>query len=114
VETMGNRNQDRPRTRHRLRLVTASLLAVALLGLLGASAAVAASGTSASDQYHHAKAVKPAVVKSAVTSVQSTAATPAKGDLPFTGMSLLSAVVVGGALVGLGVALRRRNGRDAS
>jgi hypothetical protein len=110
---MGNRNHDRPRTRHRLRVVTASLLAVALLGLL-ASVAVAAPGTSASDQYHHAKAIKPAVVKSAVTSVQSSAAPPAKGDLPFTGMSLLSAVVVGGALVGLGVALRRRNGRDAS
>lgn len=113
METMGNRSQDRPRPRRRLRVVTASLLAVALLGLL-ASVAVAASGTSASDQYHHAKAIKPAVVKSAVTSVQSTAATPSKGDLPFTGMSLLSAVVVGGALVGLGVALRRRNGRDAS
>ena len=108
---MGNRGQGGWGSLHLRGIVLASLSAMIVLGLF-ASVAVAASGTSASDQYGRAKAIKPAVVKSAVTSASPATVAPAKGSLPFTGISLLSVVVVGGGLVALGFALRRRNEGD--
>ena len=107
VETMGSQNQRRQGGPQLRRGVLASLLVV-LVFVVFASVAVAGSGTSASDQYDHAKAIKPAATD------PTSAATPTKGHLPFTGLSLLSVVVVGGTLVGVGVALRRRNERDES
>ena len=53
-----------------------------------------------------AAAVKPASTKTTVAATDS--------QLPFTGLSLLSVVLVGGALVGVGVALRRRGERNQS
>ncbi len=89
-------------------------LLVLLVCSVFASAALAASGTSAADQYESTKAVKPATVVKAAVATSSTpkATTTSSGDLPFTGLSLVSIVVIGGALVAVGFVLRRRNVRD--
>ena len=88
-----------------------------------ASAAIAGSGTSASDQYDNgtaiqpAKAAKPAAVVTVVktnVSTTPTATTSKSGALPFTGVSLLSVAVFGGALVAVGFALRRRDRNEES
>jgi len=92
--------------------VLASLSVLVAFGVF-ASAAVAGSVTPASDQYNSSNAIKPAaVVTNTTTSETGATSAPTKNDLPYTGLSLLSVVVVGGALVGVGFALRRRNERD--
>jgi hypothetical protein len=139
VETMGDEGQRRLGGLRPWGRGLASLFVVLAFGVF-ASVAVAGSGTSASDQYDSAKAIKPsavapsttttatssssvavaptnkpaAVASSTTPSSSGVAAAPTKKDLPFTGVSLLTAVVVGGALVGIGFALRRRNERDQS
>jgi hypothetical protein len=68
--------------------------------LVLAGAALAASGSSATDQYGSSGPVSDVL--------QGTAAAPAHATLPFTGLSLIGAVAIGAGLVGLGIVLRRR------
>jgi hypothetical protein len=105
-EHMDNRQERRPGIR-RWRFGVASLVVLLAVGL-SASAAIAGSGTSASDQYDHATAIVKAA-KSAKTPTAASTDVSAAHGLPFTGMSLVSVVIVGGALVGIGFALRRRD-----
>ena len=101
------------------------MIAVAVVVAFGVygSTALAASGTSASDQYELGKPITPVVVtKGEVASKPNTKAkttvtstpTATSENLPFTGMSLVSVVVIGGALVGVGFVLRRRNQQDGA
>jgi hypothetical protein len=75
--------------------------------------------SSASDQYGKVKTVvktvtKPVVEAKVVGSKPTIQPTTVKGEtLPFTGFSLLGTVVLGLALVGLGVFLRRREAGDS-
>lgn len=111
---MGGRTETGKTRRRRRRVVLASF-AVVLLCAMFVPGAYAGGSTSADDQYESTGAVEPAtiVTKSAVaTSTTPQGNTSTSGDLPFTGLSLLSIVVVGGALVGCGYVLRRRNTRD--
>jgi hypothetical protein len=131
---MGDPGQKRLAGLHPGRWAVSSLLVMLVFGLF-ATAAIAGSGTSASDQYGGtkvkvikpaAKVVKPAakVVKPRVKGVSATktVSTPvrpvsrgsASGSLPFTGASLLWVLAVGGGLVVVGLVLRRRNERDQS
>lgn len=83
----------------------AAAYVVLVLGLflaLGGAAYAQSSPTSAGDQY----GPKVAGVKVSATTDSQTAGTTEA--LPYTGLSLLGVVVVGGVLVVTGVALRRR------
>ena len=85
-------------------------LAVSTVFLVLAGAAFGAGGSSATDQYGVSAPVAPA---SDVLAVNANAAAPTN-TLPFTGLSLLGAVAVGAALVGVGIVLRRRTAGDES
>lgn len=118
---MGNRSHHRAGRTGVSGKIALGLLVFLVCGVF-ASAAIAGSGTSASDQYDNGKAIQPAkAAKSAVvTDVKSNVSTTptvttSKSDaLPFTGVSLLSAAVFGGALVAVGFALRRRDRNEES
>ena len=114
------------------RLVFASAFAVIVLGALASfgGAGYAASGanqaaaavksaivqkTSAGDEYGDKAAVQPAPVVKGVAVTQTKSATKpvtSSGTLPFTGLSLIGTLALGGALVGVGIALRRRESRE--
>lgn len=85
-------------------------LIVGLFLALG-GAAYAQSPTSASDQYD----TKVEGVKVSATASGNAASVEAAQAqaLPNTGLSLLGVVAVGGTLVGVGVALRRRERRKS-
>jgi len=86
-------------------VVFAAAYVVLVLGLflaLGGVAYAQSSPTSAGDQY----GTKVAGVRVSATTESQTAGTTE--SLPYTGLSLLGVVVVGGALVATGVVLRRR------
>jgi hypothetical protein len=86
-------------------VVFAAAYVVLVLGLflaLGGAAYAQSSPTSAGDQY----GTKVAGVKVSATTSSQTAGTTE--SLPYTGLSLLGVVVVGGALVATGIVLRRR------
>jgi hypothetical protein len=76
--------------------------------------------SSAADQYGTVKTVTKTVTKPKVktkvlgtrATLKPTKATKAKNTLPFTGFSLLGTVLLGLALVGLGIFLRRREARS--
>jgi hypothetical protein len=89
--------------------VFAAAYIVFVLGLFLAlgGAAYAAGPSSASDQYG-TKVAAVTVSKTAKPDVQAASSAQA---LPNTGLSLLATVLVGSALVGVGIALRRREGR---
>ena len=127
-----------PRRAHgRSRLVFGSAFAVIVVGAVasfggvgyaasGADQAAAAAknavthSTSAQGQYRAKKPVQPApVVKAASVTTKATPAptvtqpAAASSDtLPFTGLSLIGTLALGGALVGIGIAIRRRESRD--
>jgi cobalamin biosynthesis Mg chelatase CobN len=106
--------------------------AVASFGGVGYAANQAATAaknavthkTSAQGQYKAKKPVQPApVVKGAAvaqTASSTAATTPAASatassssdTLPVTGLSLIGTLALGGAMVGVGIALRRRESRD--
>lgn len=87
------------------------VLVLGLFVALGGAAYAASSPSSASDQY----GTKVAGVKVSATVGGNTAsAAAADADaLPNTGLSLVGVVAVGGALVVVGVALRRRERRKS-
>jgi hypothetical protein len=82
------------------------VLVLGLFVALGGAAYAAGSPSSASDQY----GTKVEGVKVSAKAAGDTATPVAvkAQALPYTGLSLLGAVAVGGALVAAGVALRRR------
>lgn len=88
--------------------------AEAVKSLLTASAPTVRSNSAAADQYEEEEAVEE------VTAVQPTppapgAIAPAEAaELPFTGLSLLTTVLIGGTLLLLGILLRRREIRKTS
>lgn len=81
------------------------VLVIGLFLALGGAAYAQSSPTPAGDQY----GTKVAGVQVSATSGVDTAT--AAESLPNTGLSLLGVVAVGGALVGTGVLLRRRERR---
>lgn len=87
-------------------------LVLGLFVALGGAAYAANSPSSASDQYG-TKVARVNVSATAGRDTASAAATDAEA-LPNTGLSLLGTVAVGGALVAVGVALRRRERARAS
>ena len=103
---MGNRSST---------VAFAAAYIVLVLGLflaLGGAAYAANSPSSASDQY----GTKVAGVKVSATAGGDTASAVAADAeaLPNTGLSLFGAVAIGGGLVAVGVALRRRERRKSS
>ena len=71
--------------------------------------------TSAGAQYKSVPVVKSVVVKQVKSTTTKPAAVAASGgQLPFTGVSLAGAAVLGIGLTGLGLMLRRRERRDES
>ena len=88
--------------RVRVRLAAASVVLVALFVALG-GVALAQTPSSATDQY--ATKVKGVTVSDAEPTTQVDAE---QSTLPNTGLSLLGVVIVGGTLVGVGIALRKR------
>ena len=115
----------------RFRLVCGSVFAIVVLASFtsvgyassGANAQQGAAGlhntvvqkTSAQGQYRSTGPVRPHVKATKVSKPATIAAvTPAakpvatSGTLPFTGISLVGTLALGGALVGVGIALRRR------
>ena len=119
-----------PRPR-RSRAVFASAMIVVVLGVFASfgglgyaaenakSVATAAKEavapkTSAEDQYGSTGAVVPPSETTTVKVAGATAASApaqAKGTLPFTGLSLVGALVLGTALLAVGVVMRRREQR---
>jgi LPXTG-motif cell wall-anchored protein len=89
-------------------LAFAAAYVVLVLGLFLAlgGAAYATSPSSAADQYGTKVAGVEVSAEQEQPEVQA-----GSESLPNTGLSLLGTVLVGGALVGLGIALRRREGR---
>jgi hypothetical protein len=67
--------------------------------------------SSASDQYGH-KQSTPKAAKPKTNGAVKAAVAPAQGTLPFTGISLAATLVLSLMLIGLGVALRRRERRS--
>lgn len=117
--------------RRRTRLAFASGFTVIMVGALASFGGVgyASSGaavvksvvvtkkTSAQGQYDQERAVQPAPVVKGVAVTKTTKAKPkptvaSSGTLPFTGLSLIGTIALGGALVGVGIAIRRRESRD--
>ena len=115
--------------RRRSRLAFASGFTVIMVGALASFGGVgyASSGaaavksvvvtkkTSAQGQYDQERAVQPAPVVKGVAVTKTTKAKPtvsSSGTLPFTGLSLIGTIALGGALVGVGIAIRRRESRD--
>ena len=119
--------------RRRSRLAFASGFTIIMVGALASFGGVgyASSGaaavksvvvtkkTSAQGQYDQERAVQPAPVVKGVAVTKTTKAKPkpkptvsSSGTLPFTGLSLIGTIALGGALVGVGIAIRRRESRD--
>lgn len=95
------------------RFLVLMLAVVIVCGSFGGAAYAATgagAGTSAENQYGHESAVTPAKVKSSSAAQSQTRGQG--GSLPFTGLSLAGTAVLGLALVGAGVALRRRERRS--
>lgn len=83
------------------------------------SAATAAKGvvakTSAQDQYGEDEVIgeqSSTPTNTQVAGATAEAPAQAKGTLPFTGLSLVGTLVIGAALVGVGIALRRREQQE--
>ena len=111
---------DRSRRRS-IRLAGLVVLSICLFAVpVGAgSAATGGKTTSAGDQYKSVPVVKAAVVKQVKYTTTKPKPKPAvaattSGQLPFTGVSLAGAAVLGIGLTGLGLMLRRRERRDES
>ena len=82
------------------------------LALGGAAYAADENPSSASAQYENAADVKDVVVNAPSDPTDTgTAVADAAQTLPNTGLSLLATAVLGGALVALGIAIRRREHR---
>lgn len=99
-------------------LVITAAIAFSITLTLGAQSGLAAAvapKTSAGEQYADKKVIKPIVKGVSTTHTSAEArqtprpvASTASGALPFTGVSLLGAVVIGVGMVGLGAMLVRR------
>ena len=117
-----------PQRPRRSRVAFASALTVIVVGSLASfggigyaaenvsSAATAAKNavaktTSAEDQYGETKAVTSSTPSNTQVA-GATAEAPAQSTLPFTGLSLVGTLVIGAALVGVGIALRRREQKE--
>ncbi len=98
-------------------MVLGSLASFGGVGYAAEGASVAkttiVSKKSAQGQY---PAAKPIVKGVAITKASKPKPPPAQtvtsGTLPFTGLSLVGTLALGGALVGVGIALRRRESRE--
>jgi hypothetical protein len=116
-----------PRRRSSFAFISA--VAVIVLGVLASTGGLgyAASGataakekivrkSSAQDEYGSQTAVTPPATKVASASASkpppSTVASASGGTLPFTGLSIAGTVVIGLSLIGVGLALRRRERRE--
>lgn len=111
----------------RSRLAFASAVAVIVLGSFASFgglgyAAEGAAGTadavksvvgksSAADQYAPTQPVEPSEPQTQVAGATGSQSPSPSGTLPFTGLSLVGVAVVGGALLAVGFALRRRESR---
>jgi LPXTG-motif cell wall-anchored protein len=89
-----------------------AFVAGVFFALGGAAYAAEENPSSASDQYN---VVKDVVVNAPADPTDTgTAVADVAQALPNTGLSLLATAVIGGALIALGVALRRREHRRKS